>query len=379
MSPSKFRQSRFRKYLIGRIILILIVSCFLFDCKNSGKVEELGIFSPGRLKDVAGHDGFSSIPLGNSLMMWTFGDTIIGTWGKPVSVDTTFEESASFSGMIPNSLAFTQYPDHLTIKNLNFTFSKENGKIVPFIPYKKNENPLKLRFWALDGIMMGNQVYVYYARILVDHSDRNQPFSVQGMSIASWRIPPGWKIGDTVNFTRRCDLFNGDVPTFGDAVIIKDSFLYLIGHKRTGKGSVSGFIARVKPEALLRSDSYEYLRRDGTWAGKLSEGSPFFNDISGEASLSYNETMGAYLILYCSLGGAIKAVTFSDFKYLFNAKALIIYKPPKLPVIKSRPFLFYYSGKEIVSMRDYIYAIYINPAIYQPMLIKIPVSVIKSR
>jgi hypothetical protein len=96
----------------------------------------------------------------------------------------------------------------------------------------------------------------------------------------------------------------------------------------------------------------------------------------GELSLSYNDYLKKYLIIYCSLDGTIKYLAFKNFSLIKNEKARELYVPPLLPKIKSRPNLYYYSGKEILYTKKGIYAIYINPAIYQPILIKIPYTAI---
>ena len=356
------------------LVLILLCSTLSLISVSCSKVENLGILSPSRLKDVAGQDSFSTIPLNDEYMLWTFGDTILGTWEKPVSVSTTFEESARFSGMVSNSLAVTHRPDSDNIKKLDFTYHKKNGKVVPFINHYMNENPQKSRIWALDGIRIKNSVYVYYVLIHIGDKKGDEPFSVRGIGLARWDITDTEDIISKINFRRLGLVFKGSVPTFGDAVMLKNSYVYVLGHKKTDTFTVSAYIARVRPEFIADRKKYEFLTSSGTWDRSLSSAVHLFGDVSGEASLSFHEAIHSYVILYCSLSGSINAVTFNTFKELPYCTSKDIYHPPALPEIKNRPFLFYYSGKEIFSTPDSIYAVYINPAVYQPVLLKIPYS-----
>ncbi|HPI88333.1 MAG TPA: DUF4185 domain-containing protein [Spirochaetota bacterium] len=366
---------KYRKILLVYCICLLAL---IASCSKPLAVENMGIFTPSRINDVAGQDGFSSIPLNESVMMWTFGDTILGKWDSPPSVSTTFEESARFREMIPNSLAFSDIPTDANITDLAFHYYRNKNKVTTFISYNKNENPMKIRFWALDGIKINDSVYVYYVKIVIKNRTSPELFTVSGTGLAQWKQPVNWKIGEAVNFKRLGILFNGNYPVFGDSVISLNGWLYILGHKKTGPESVSAFIARVKTHEVTKSDCYEYLNAEGTWSGNIRDAIQLFQDVAGEPSLSFNKKLGSFVIIYCSFDGSIKALTFNNFEKLVPCSAETIYRPPLLQPIPQRPLLFYYSGKEIVATENALYAIYINPAIYQPILIKIPYPVLSN-
>jgi len=371
------------KFYISRCIAISIIVgislSFLF-CFQPYKVENYGIFGESRKNSIIGQDGCTSIPLGD-IMMWTFGDTILGTWKGYLSVSSTFEDAAVMKDMISNSAAFTALPDDVTVRNLDFIFYREKGLVSQFIKPIPPEDPRIWRFWAIDGIQIDKTVYVYYIIVFIDKnapksSASFMPIRVMGIGLAEWHKPDTWKPGEPVNFIRTVKLFNEGEPVFGDSVILQGKYLYLIGHGPAFANRVPAYMARVPAVLIKNRSAYEYYDGDGGWTRDIKSAGAFINDVMGELSLSYNEFLKQYVIIYCSLEGKIKSIVFPDFTQLKIRKAAVIYVPPPLPEIASRPHLFYYSGKEIFHTQHAVYAIYINPAIYQPILLKIPYCVL---
>jgi len=360
----------FKKYKI--IFLIFLI----FSCSNPN-VSNLGIFSIDRTRDVLGQDGCSSIKIDKNIMLWTFADTIIGKRTKKISVNSTFEEIGKMEGLLSNSIAFSDMPDDENIKTLKLFFYKKKGKVTQFINYKKGENPFKKRFWAIDGIKIQNKIYIFYMIVNITRK-KNLPFVVDGIGIAKWRKPKNWSKGDAFSFRRVGKLFGKKYPTFGDAVFLKNNFIYLIGHKKV-KDKIYAYVSRVSKidEKLLSWKNYFYLTKNGRWTKNFNNSVKLFGDIAGEPSISYNKILKKFVIIYCSRKGKIKFLAFKDFKNLKKIDPKVIYTPKKLPAIKNRSLYLYYSGKEIFATKNFIYAIYINPAIYQPILLKIPYSKIR--
>ncbi len=359
-----------------KYIVFILFSILFLSCKSPEKVENLGIFGKSRLKEVAGQDGCSPIPVDKKYIIWTFGDTILGDWKKKVTLKSTFEESANFTGMISNSLAVTEYPDDYKILGLKFRFLKSKGRVTSFFSPGKSSAGASEKIWAIDGIKINKRLYLYYIIIKIQKNGGPLPFSITGTGLASWEIPGKWQPGDSINLKKIGMIFRGNEPTFGDSVILKDGYLYLAGHRNNGN-KVNGYFARVKPAEIGNRESYSFLNREGSWTHEIRRARGFFGEVFGEFSLSYNEYLRKYIVIYCGREGRIKLAAFNEFSELEQIRPVTIYKPDKLPEIKSRTLYFYYSGKEIFSTEKYIYAIYINPAIYQPILLRIPYSVIK--
>lgn len=357
------------KKIIFPIILLLLVAC-------SPKVENLGIFAEGRKQDVLGQDGVTPTPISDTIMMWTFGDTILGSWKEGVSVHATFSEKVNPDTMIPNSLAFSRRPTDETVKDLAFTYYKEKGKVSQFLKYRRGENHRVDRLWALDGIRIRDAVYVYYLRIKIDDPGKPMGFRLDGVGLARWQLSRQWKIGDTVTFKRIRDIFANGYPAFGASVIRIKDYIYTLGQYSTKDFTSPIKIARVRAGEIENRKAYRFLQKDGNWIDKIEDAQPFLNDVMGECSLSYNRFLKKYVIIYCQLmTGKIVMVAFDDFSKLMNTPKEVLYQMPKLvPQKNKKEQLFYYSGKEIFSQDSYLYSICIHPGEYQPYLLKVNLS-----
>lgn len=337
-----------------KFILIIFLAC---SCGNS---SEPTIFGISRNEYVLGQDGVTPIELSDSITMWTFGDTLVET-----------------SEMISNSLSFTEKLSPANISKLKFKFLLKNDKVCQFINYNKNENPLITRLWPVDGIRIADKVYVYYFIIKITDAGNPFGFTKTAVGIAMWSIPDNWNIESgvySVNFKRLPNLFPENYPAFGAAVFMKDNYIYTAG-QFTDRNKSSINISRVHPENIANGNTYEFLCANGSWTRDIKKTYAFFNDVMGECSLSYNGYLGKYIITYCQQWtGKIIIVSFADFANLSKAEKTVMYEPPAITKKTSDVPLYYYSAKEILSSEKFIYAIYMNPAKYQPYLIKINIS-----
>lgn len=357
--------------LARRTIISLLAGVLISSCADTVSVTSYGVFGKSRLEHVLGQDGVCPVELSPSVTMWTFSDTILGSWKGDVSAAATFSERADISTMISNSLAFTGPLTPESLHSLTFTYYTKNRIVRQFIRHNKNENPGKVRLWALDGIRLGDSVYLYYLHVVIANPSKPLSFKVDKIGLARWDVPHDWKVGDPVSFRRLPYLFGEKFPAFGASVIKKGGYIYTVG-QYTDKNVYSPIkIARVKISRIEDGNSYEFLRSNGTWVKDISAADPFLGDVQGECSLSFNKYLNKYVILYCQLWkNRIVMVAFDDFNRLAGAKKNILYTMPKLQGKAHTTMQFYYSGKEILSWKNIIYAIYINPLDYQPYLLK---------
>ncbi len=353
-----------------KLITISSIIFFLISCS---KTENLGIFGESRNKYILGQDGVTSVPVSKTIYLWTFGDTIIGSRKKKAAQSATFEESSNISSMISNSLAFSRAPTCQNIENLDFVFHRDNGKIAQFIKFNKNESPETTRLWPLDGTRIGNRIFVYY--LIIKNDRKNVPFYLKNVGLAMWQVPERWIIGNSINFIRLKNLFSPDFPAFGAGLLKHEGHIYLTGHYAAEDGTSPIKIARVKISSIEKGNLYEFLKKDGSWTTRINSAGAFLGDVMGECSLSFNEYLKKYVIIYCQAwSGNIIMVKFSDFSELENASRTIIYRPAELPRQKSAAAKYYYSGKEIFSDDDSIFIIYINPMDFQPYLLKMNIG-----
>ncbi|MBN1534668.1 MAG: DUF4185 domain-containing protein [Spirochaetes bacterium] len=355
--------------LLSISILCLLIP-YLPSCRQDPcRVENLGIFVHPDSDDIVGLDGCASIPLDKRTVLWTFGDTIIGRFKKKITAMSAFEDSAVMKGMLSNSIALTGMPDNDTIERLRFRFFRVDGAPVEFLLRQRGDRN-RNRIWPVDGIRLGDTVYLYYMAIRIEVGS-GSPFRTAGTGIAAWKLPPAPAGDYTPDFVPLHMLFGGDEPVFGDSVIRRQGWIIVTGHRSAG-GSSYAYIARAPETSITMRKRYQFLTAHGGWTTEIAEAGRFFGDVAGEPTLTFNDEMDCYVVLYCGLGGEIKSITCRALEQLPCRIPRTIYIPPPLPRIEGRSFMFYYSGKEIFSTENHVYAIYINPAIYQPTLIRIP-------
>ncbi|MCL1833383.1 MAG: DUF4185 domain-containing protein [Leptospirales bacterium] len=349
--------------------LLFIILLLVLSCTNNPTAVEHGIFAPSRLESIIGQDGVCSIDFWDDITLWTFADTIIGNWISDKGRMESDQNEAVIAGMISNSIAWSEKITENNYKDIPFSFYKKNGRVKQFIANNRDEDPWKHRLWALDGFRYKDRVYIFYLHIYVPDPGEFLNFEVLYTGIARWDIPQGWKGGDDFNFKRLGMLFENGTPFFGAAVMPKGDYIYLIGHSKKGGDKFPISIARTKIDDAENRSSYSFLSSDGEWVDDIEKRGDFIGDVSGECSLSYNDYLKEYIIIYSkAFTGDLAMVRFKEFSKFPKAKSKVVYKNSR--VIESNK-LWPYSGKEIFSSKNIIYAIFIDPVKYQPILVEL--------
>lgn len=352
-----------RNLLFILILLFIIIS----GCLTKPSVIEHGIFAPSRHEYVLGQDGVCSIQFDDTLTLWTFADTILGKWKTGNGPVSSLETDTISDAMISNSLAWSERITSKNFRNIKLSYLTEDGRPTQFIKNRSGEDPLYHRFWALDGVRVGNRVYVYYLHVYVPDYTKLLDFKVLYSGLAVWYIPEGWRPGDPVRFKRLGQMFQGEYPAYGASVMLKDGYVYLAGHFKKGDRFPLSF-ARVQDYKIEDITAYEFLTAGGVWVKDIDAAGEFFGDVSGECSISYNSRLNKYILIYSKIfTGEITAVSFAGFDSMSEAEHATVYVPKK----KEGAPMWPYSGKEIFSEDGRIFIIYIDPMIYQPMLIEL--------
>lgn len=361
----------FIKIIMSRHVQSLPALCIalcIVSCAVKPSVTEHGIFAPSRLESVIGQDGVCSIPLDDEVTLWTFADTITGSWKSGEDRLSGNKKGAVIDGMISNSIAWSKKISENNYRDIKLDFYKENGKVSEFIKHEKGENPLKHRFWAMDGFRFKDRVYVYYLHVYIPDYRKFLEFDVLSVGLARWDIPAGWKPGDPVMFRRLGTLFGKGTPFFGAAVLERDGYVYLAGHFRKSGTEFPLSIARVEARNVENTEAYSFLSPDGEWVRDVKDAGSFVGDISGECSLSYNGYLKEYVIVYSkAFTGDVAVVRFSDFSRLPFAEKQTVYRVHK----EEKSGMWPYSAKEIFSSGRSVFIIYIDPVRYQPVLLEV--------
>ena len=369
MPPISWKDSPMNYFMIKLYKSVLVILLFPLSCANNPVAVEHGIFAVSRLESIIGQDGVCSIDFGDNITLWTFGDTITGNWKNDKGRIESDQNEAVIDGMLSNSLAWSENITENNYKDIQFYFYKKNGRVKQFIENNNNEDPLRHRLWALDGFRYKDRVYVFYAHIFVPDYREFLKFEVLYTGIARWDIPQGWEIGDEFDFKRLGILFEKGEPSFGAAAMIKDNYIYLAGHFQKGEKEFPISIARANIDDAEKRSSYSFLSSEGEWVSDIKEAGNFIGDVSGECSLSFNEYLKEYIIIYSkAFTGDLAIVRFKEFKKFPKSKSLTVHKNNIL--IESNK-LWPYSGKEVFSLNNRIFAIYIDPVKYQPILVEL--------
>ncbi len=348
--------------------VFLLLPIIYISCAHNTKAIERGIFAPSRLESVIGQDGVCSIKFSDNITLWTFADTITGRWKSEEGRLAAEKKDSVPDGMLSNSIAWSEKITEDNYRDIKLNFYKENGRTAQFIKNRKDENPQKHRFWALDGFRSGNKVYVYYLHVYIPDHRKFLNFEVLNVGLARWDIPDKWKPGDEINFRRLGPLFGKGLPCFGAAVMERDGYIYLAGHFKKGSSEFPLSVSRVRIEDVEKPGKYSFLSNSGEWVSDIKSAGAFIGDVSGECSLSYNDYLKEYVIIYSKVfTGDIALVRFNNFKKLPSAESKIVYRVKR----KESGAMWPYSGKEIFSSGESMFLIYIDPEKYQPMLVEL--------
>jgi len=348
----------------------LLLAAIVAAPAAAGDPENLGVFAPSRLEAVLGQDGVTPIPVktpdGRELIFWTFGDTILGDWKGPVVTTATvnFNDAADMKAMPPNTAAWTAMPSSAApLSALKFNFFMKDGRVSQPVPYLDGENPFVKRLWAAGGAQVKRSLYVYFMDIDLEREKGPMAFRPLGTGLAKARIDGDFPPADIV-FER----VNGfSLPGFiaGDGVVERKGYLYLAS--RAARADDADFNAlcflRVKKNRVEDASAYQRLLPSGKWG--RGEPALFFDDMGGEVSLTWDPSRKEYTVFYMSSREqSVKMMTFRDFTDLPRAaEAKKVYTPP------AKPGQLFYSAKEIWRDDKRVHVIYMDPSVYQPVLV----------
>ncbi|MBI2027000.1 MAG: DUF4185 domain-containing protein [Deltaproteobacteria bacterium] len=272
---------------MARVLFILVFSLISKVYAFNADVEYVKPLIPQVNNDgkVIGQDGAYSIGL-NGESLWLFGDTFFGNKNS----DNTF----SYVGAVHNTASIS-----LGTKGLgeieNITYKKDSkGYATYLLQNIDNEDPKKLKLWPGHGVQIEDKIYIYYSLVEI-FGTGSFDFRHAGQGIAVGKNPLGPY--NRLTYEGSTALWKKDQPRFGVAVLKgKNRWIYIYG--RNEKSPYEFKLVRVKEENISDINSYFYLSKNEKWSPIIDEAITLFIQGPAEGSISFNEYLGKYVLLY---------------------------------------------------------------------------------
>jgi len=316
---------------------------------------------------VTGADGASGISLSTANTLWIFGYTVEGPFKTIRNLDLTKLRSNT-GALVPRQDASQG------IKRFEFLSDESGKRPRQIVPFDVNENPSETRIWAVNGVTIGDYIYLFYHRItLLNGVDVFINFQLNGMGMAKANVAD-------LKFSRLTapdgtrEFWKGDQPTFGVFVTKADDYVYLWGSLMTGM-----FLARTTPERIEDLSSYEYLVEAPTaahpttaprWDKTFKPTVSLFDSVPNEMSAAYNQHLRKYVAIH----------TYNRDNKIVMRTADNITGPWSGPEVIYRPELtgnddLIYAAKEHPELAQdggrKIFVSFVNSATYVPQLVEV--------
>lgn len=270
-------------------------------------VRRIGpFFEKGKNAHVLGQDGAYSIRVDTRTVLWLFADTWIGeikpdgkqsVWGASTNGGAVSRSSSAYS--LPGSLEY---------------FQDENGWPVSVLTYGADENQSVRRLWPRHGLVSGDRVYVFYS-LIQQFGPAQGEFAHVGQGVAY----TGTKSPGTFVRLRSGNgyVFWNDVePAFGSAALRdSDGWIYLYGRKLTEPGKYAMVLARVRDGDIADKSRYGYYgagNSTAAWTSDISDAAFLFEDAPEELSVSFNDFLKLYVMVYSDASGRAALMRTAD-------------------------------------------------------------------
>lgn len=234
---------------------------------------------------VIGQDGAYSIPLKKG-SLWLFGDTFFGIFND--------DGSFNYRGAIHNNAFYTEDVD-ATDGITCIEYKKDtDGFAAYLLNNNRSENPKKIKLWPGHGIAVGKEIYLFYSLVEI-FGEGSFDFRHAGQGIAVGKYPLGYF--KRLKYRGKFSFWKKNEPRFGVAVFNDaDGWVYIYGRDESAP---YGFkIAKVRKNKIANPNAYFYLSKRNGWSSKLDQATVLFESGPPEASVSYSQFLGKYLLLY---------------------------------------------------------------------------------
>jgi hypothetical protein len=262
--------------------------------------RHLGTFPRTRAERwvLVGQDGGQSIDVGGRTLL-VFSDTLL------VAADT---DERLF---LANSAATTDAGDLREGLGRLTYLSDEDGFPVEIVPATERERAARLRFWPVHGVADGDAVWLFYLGIQTLSSQSVWDFRNVGVGVA--RVDPVngrservLRDGDWRLWPARGDDFH-----FGVQVLVEDGHAYVFGSRRD-ELRIAALLGRAPVDRIAEPNAYEYFDgASGRW-GPTPPSDGGLGPCGSDYSVSANEYLGRYLMVYVDSFSKTLAVRVAD-------------------------------------------------------------------
>jgi len=237
-------------------------------------------------KGWTGADGAYSVALSDTVTLWLYMDTWIGSIVNRQHIDAT---------MINNTIALQTGTDPLTASVAFFWQTTKDGKPAAFITPDDGIG----EFWMSHGTVAEGKLYLFLTQIVEG-----------GQYIGTWLgevdnpqdEPLNWRIKQyKVPFGRYSK--NGNLY-FGVAVMRDMDSIYIYGCDedwKKGMGGRSMIAARVPPDKIADFERWRFWNGTG-WVKDFNQASGLFDGTGAEGSVSFQPATKKYVAVYTDEG-----------------------------------------------------------------------------
>lgn len=240
---------------------------------------------------VVAQGGNYSVPLPDGRTLWLLNNVWSGERkaGGQASVWGIVDGAAAFA---PSTSPYAQ------ASSLRYV-SDENGWPLPLLSGEMKEYSQVRRFWPRSGLCAGGKCYVFYS-IMNNFGPEPYDYFRVGQGVA-WAQDPAGPYAKA-RLATRYSLWNDIEPAFGSAVLAdEDGWVYVYGRSAVAPGEYGAELARVKPDSIASREKYSYYMQEASsaaWTSDVNEASTLLEGMPDEFSVSYNERLKSYLLVY---------------------------------------------------------------------------------
>ena len=237
-------------------------------------------------KGWTGADGAYSVALSDTITVWLYMDTWIGS-----IVDRQHKDAT----MINNTIALQKGKDPSTASVTFFWQTPKDEKPAAFITPADGIGG----FWIFHGVAADGKLYLFLTQI-----------AEGGKYIGTWLgqvdnpkdEPLKWRVKQyKVPFGRYSQ--NGDLY-FGSAIMKDGDFVYIYGCDEDWKKGMDGrrmVVARTPPDKIADFEKWRFWN-GADWVADVNKAGGLFNGLAAEYSVSFQPAMKKYVAVYTDKG-----------------------------------------------------------------------------